>query len=149
MKRYLGIDHGDRRIGVAISDPTGTIARPHTLIANQPDPQAVASIAAIAREYEVAQVVVGLPQNMDGSEGFRAERTRKFAELLQSAIPEIPVVFIDERLTTMQADRSLRMMDTNRKDRKQKIDCMAASLLLQTFLDRISAEARRNEDPFA
>ncbi|GAB4162708.1 MAG: Holliday junction resolvase RuvX [Planctomycetota bacterium] len=139
MQRFLGVDYGDKRTGLAISDPTGTIARPLELLTGLTDEKTALRIAELVREYEVTTVVIGLPRNMDGSEGFRAERTRKFAETVEAALQGVPVEFFDERLTTMQAQRSLRLMDAGRKEKKGKIDTMAASLLLQSFLDNRSA----------
>lgn len=136
MGRTICIDYGDKRIGVAITDPMGIIARPLSLIEARNDEQAALAIAAIIVENEVDEVVLGLPKNMDGSEGFRSEKTHKFAAILEKVLGSAKLVLFDERLTTVQADRSLDLMDVSRKDRKSKVDMMAASLLLQTYLDR-------------
>jgi len=146
MERIIGIDYGDRRIGVAVSDPTCTIARPHSLIEGLKDEDAAARIAELAAELEASLVVVGLPRNMDGSEGFRAEKTRKFAEVLETKLDGVPVEFLDERLTTIQAERSLRMMEASRKQKKRKVDMMAASLLLQSYLDNKAFRKRDESD---
>ncbi len=143
MIRVLGVDYGDRRIGIAISDPTGTIARPLQLIEGKKDEQAAVEIAALVAEYEVSAVVLGLPRNMDGSEGFRSEKTRKFAEILEEKLTGVPVVLHDERLTTVQADRSLSFAEASKKERKSRVDMMAASLLLQAYLDMLAFRKQR------
>ena len=134
--RFLGVDYGDRRIGISISDPTGTIARPHSLIEGKKDDEAAKEIGSIVEEFEVSTVVLGLPRNMDGSEGFRSEKTHDFAKLLKSVIGNVPVELLDERLSTVQANRSLNIMNVSGKKKKKKIDSMAAALILQTYLDR-------------
>lgn len=132
--RVLGLDVGDRRIGVAISDETGLLASPlYTLerIGPRKDPQAV---AALVREHGAAAIVVGLPRNMDGSIGPQAEKVRLFAESLEP-VARVPVHFWDERLTTVEAEQILIERDVSWQRRKGLVDQVAAVLILQGFLD--------------
>ena len=148
FERFLGIDFGDRRIGIAISDPTGTIARPHSLIEGKSKPEVVKIIADIVEEFEVITIVLGLPQNMDGSEGFRSDITHEFADMLTEAMDSVKVELIDERLTTVQAQRSLNIMNVSGKKKKKKIDSMAAALILQTFLDKRAFQKQQDLPDF-
>ena len=127
-----------------MSDPTGTIAKPYRLIEGRTDKEAAKEISAIVSENEVSVVVLGLPVNMDGSEGFRVDRTREFAAVLENELEDCKLEFYDERLTSVQANQSLRMMEVSSRKRKQKVDKMAASLLLQSYLDK-----RKGPDPYS
>ncbi|MFA4986288.1 MAG: Holliday junction resolvase RuvX [Candidatus Brocadiia bacterium] len=148
MEITIGVDYGDRRIGLAVSDPMGMIATPHSMLEHLSDEEAGKRIAKLAHELGATEVVVGLPRNMDGSEGFRAEKTRKFVEILEEIAQGLKVLFFDERLTTVQAQRSLRLMDSSRKEKKEKVDTMAATLLLQAYLDHKSFQKiRENPEP--
>ncbi len=131
--RILAVDLGDRRTGLAISDALGVTAQPVETI-REPDAELLlARIREIAAEREAGRIVVGLPLNMDGSEGPRAKRTRAFGEKLAAAT-DLPVEYIDERLTSVQAERALAGQPVRRK--RERIDVVAAQILLQTFLDR-------------
>jgi len=135
-----GIDYGTKRIGLAIGDPDGLIASPLTTLTvrGQPADHASAVIAAVA-DYDVAAWVVGLPLNMDGTEGPQAKVTRAFAAEL-SRTSAWPVDFQDERLSSVAADGYLAEADLTRKKRKARRDRVAAQIILQTYLD-----ARRRE----
>jgi len=135
--RILGLDYGTKTVGVAISDPLlltaqelETITRDrasklrHTLV----------RIKELCDEYQVSTIVLGYPLNMDDSEGFRCEDTIKFKELLEKRV-DIPIVLIDERLTTMYADEILEESGVDKKDRKKFIDQIAAAIILQDYLD--------------
>lgn len=140
MARVLGIDFGERRIGLALSDPTATIAQPlPTLTRRAGKRPPVAAIAEIIQQHEVERVVVGLPLNLAGAETEWTATVREFAGKLQ-ARAGVPVDFIDERLTSVQAERAVRNSGLKRSDREQKhrIDAAAAVLLLQNYLDRIT-----------
>ena len=132
--RIIGLDVGDRRIGIALSDETRLIATPHsvyTRIGWGPD------VKHIKRIYDEAQgtlIVCGLPRNMDGSAGFQAEKVTGFAEQLRKA--GLPVVFQDERLSTVSAHQALIEGGMRREDRKGTVDKVAAAVILQSFLDR-------------
>lgn len=138
--RLCGIDYGTKRIGLAISDPGGLIASPlATLTVKGGVAEQVRAVIEAAADYDVAGWVVGLPLNMDGSEGPQAKVTRRFAEQLAKA-SDRAVHFCDERLSSAEADTYLREAELTRKKRKQRRDQVAAQVILQSFLD-----ARRTE----
>jgi len=133
--RVLGIDHGDRRIGLAISDPGGLIASGlPTLEVKGGTEQVVEALRRVCQEQAVERIVVGLPINMDGSQGPRAQISLEFAQQLRDALG-LEVETWDERLTSVQADRAMLQGDLSRKKRKQRVDRLAAQLLLQSYLD--------------
>ncbi len=131
--RIIGLDVGDRRIGIAISDETHLIATPHsvyTRVGWGPD------VKHIRQVYDTAQgtlIVCGLPRNMDGSVGFQAEKVMGFAEQLRKA--GLPVVFQDERLSTVSAHQALIEGGVRRDGRKESVDKVAAAVILQSYLD--------------
>ena len=133
--RLLGLDVGDRRVGVAVSDPTGLIASPVSVYRRTSPDSDVEHVASLVREYEATAVVVGLPINMDGSEGYQAEKTRQFADALEKE--GLSVIFWDERLSTMEATRLLMEQRHTRKNIRSRIDATAAALILQSYLDRV------------
>ena len=135
--RVLALDIGDVRIGLAISDPLGITANPlETYVRKKDDEEAdCAYIAALAKERGVGQFVLGLPINMDGTEGVRVEKTRAFAECL-AAHSDIPIAYQDERLTTVTAERVLIEQGVRREKRKDVIDKVAATIILRCYLDR-------------
>jgi putative Holliday junction resolvase len=132
--RVLGLDYGDRRIGVAVSDAFGWTAQGVEVIERKPDGSEVDRIGELVREYGVGSIVVGLPKNMNGSVGPRGEICMAFAEQLRQTL-SMPVYLWDERLTTVAAERALLEADVSRKRRKQVVDKLAAALLLQNYLD--------------
>jgi len=134
MSRILALDHGSKRIGVAISDEMKMIAQPLEFIAAEPTGAAFARLQAILSEKPAELILVGLPRNMDGSYGPAAEKVRAFVEELKQAIP-VPVRTWDERLTSAQANRVLLQGNVRREQRKEKVDAIAAAILLQSFLD--------------
>lgn len=133
--RILALDLGDQRIGLALSDPTGTIAQELGVIARRPERDALAEIRRRAQEVKVERIVVGLPLRMDGTEGAEAEKAHRFISRLQRVI-DIPVDVQDERLTTVEAERLLISDDASRARRRQRRDAVAAALILRTYLDR-------------
>lgn len=134
MARFLAIDYGTARIGISVSDSTGLLARSLTVIRRVSDAKAVDSIAELVREHDVDEVVVGLPLHMNGSVGERAEMCRAFAQRIRERIGK-PVEMYDERLTTVAAERLLIAADVRRSKRKQVVDAVAATVLLQSYLD--------------
>ena len=131
--RILGLDVGDRRIGIALSDETRFIATPHsvyTRIGWGPD---VKHLKKLYEDSAAVLVVCGLPKNMDGSVGFQAEKVMAFAEKLKEA--GLPVEFQDERLSTVSAHQALIEGGMRREDRKGTVDKVAAAVILQTYLD--------------
>ncbi|HEV8543649.1 MAG TPA: Holliday junction resolvase RuvX [Verrucomicrobiae bacterium] len=132
--RVLAIDHGAKRMGIAISDPTATIAQPLEFIPAEPFTGFLERLKQLIREKEVEMILVGMPRNMDGSYGPAAAKVQEFVAVLKETIP-IPIRTWDERLTSVQANRMLVQADVRRKDRKEKVDKAAAAILLQSFLD--------------
>lgn len=132
--RTLGLDVGERRIGVALSDMLGITAQRLTLITRHDRQKDLDAIAALANEHEVNAIVVGLPLMMRGEVGPAAKLVTEFADALKEKV-SCPVQLWDERLTTVQGERALLETDTSRKDRKRLIDQIAAQLILQSYLD--------------
>jgi putative Holliday junction resolvase len=122
-------------VGVAVSDPTGTIAQALTTVEAEPRDTLVARLTRIAADQEAARIVVGLPRRMDGSYGPEAKSARELADELRKA-SSLPVELVDERLTTVAAERSLLEGGMRRAKRKLSVDRVAATLLLQSHLDR-------------
>ena len=132
----MGIDYGDTRTGLAISDGEGRLAFSIGAVTAKNIETAAALVADKIREHGAEAIVLGLPKNMDGSEGFRAEKTRKFAAALGELFPKMPVDFLDERLTTKAAEYYLNATNTRGKKRKNTVDTMAAQIILQDYLDQ-------------
>lgn len=133
--RIMGIDYGDSRVGIAISDPLGYTAQGLKTVPNKVYSKMINSILEIAREYQISRVVIGLPKNMDGTLGFRSEITMQFADDIKKELNDIEIVFQDERLTTVQAAGFLNETNTRGKSRKNIIDTVAAEIILQSYLD--------------
>lgn len=134
MMRILGLDYGDRRIGVAVSDIFGWTAQGVDVIVRKRDDEDLQRIAEIVQAHEIGEIVLGLPKNMNGTIGPRGEICMAFAQTLHDFL-NLPVHLWDERLTTVSAERTLIEADVSRKKRKQVVDKMAATLILQNFLD--------------
>jgi len=132
--RTLGIDFGKKRIGLAVSDETGTIAQSLDYLDGGSDDAVSKSIVRLASGRGVTKIVVGVPLSMNGQPSAQTERTLRFIETLRKST-SLPVGRWDERLTTKQAERALLEGNVRRKDRKQKIDKLAAQLMLQSYLD--------------
>jgi putative Holliday junction resolvase len=133
--RHMGLDVGDRRIGVALSDETATLASALTTVTRTGGRQDAAVVADLARRHEVASVVVGLPLNMNGRPGPQAEKVLGFVEVLRKRLAPVPVVTRDERLTTVEAEQRLREAGVGWKERKHLVDQVAAVVILQEYLD--------------
>jgi putative Holliday junction resolvase len=134
--RFLGLDVGDARIGVALSDETATLASGLVTLARVGPRRDVKVLAGLVREHRVGTVVVGLPLRLDGSVGPQAEKIETFAESLRRAL-DVPVVTWDERLSSVAADELLAEAGVRRRDRKSRIDQAAAVLILQGYLDSL------------
>jgi putative holliday junction resolvase len=134
--RILALDHGTKRIGVAISDETKTIAQPLEYIPAEPFADFLERLKKLLVEKEIDLVLIGLPRNMDGTHGPAAQKVEAFVAVLRSAIT-VPVKTWDERLTSVQANRILIQGRVRRDQRKEKVDKMAAAILLQSYLDGI------------
>lgn len=136
--RILALDPGSKRIGVAISDELKLIAQPLEFIPAEPFDGFLARLRTLLQEKEVELIVVGMPRNMDGTYGPAALKVQAFVAALKTTI-RIPIKTWDERLTSAQANRVLIQGQVRREKRKQKVDQTAAAILLQSYLDRLSA----------
>ena len=134
MKRALGIDHGEARIGLAISDDLGMLAHPLETIHLKTVPDPLARIAEIVTRDQIGMIVLGLPRNMNGTYGPASEKVKEFAEKLRAKVP-CEVKLWDERLTSVAAQRSLHEVGRNVKNSRDVIDQVAAQLILQGWLD--------------
>ena len=133
--RLLGIDHGDSRIGLSISDQLASFAHPYRTLRR--DTQVFHEIRQIVERERITGIVIGLPKNMDGTLGQSAAKAKAFGGELARVIPAINTVFWDERLTTMEAQRALHAAGKNAKQSKKMIDQVAAQILLQSYLDSL------------
>jgi len=131
--RILGLDPGEKRIGVAITDPLGITAQGIDVITYHTLENALEKIQAICREYEVVKIVVGNPLNMNGSRGPSSENAVRFAEKLQDTL-ELPVELVDERLTSVSAERTLISGGVRRKERREIRDKLSAVMILENYL---------------
>ena len=134
--RILAIDHGTKRMGIAVSDELKMIAQPLEYILAEPFADFLARLKTIVREKEVELIIVGMPRNMDGSYGPAALKVQEFVAVLKDSIVT-PIQTWDERLTSAQANRFLIEADVRRSKRKEKVDKTAAAILLQSYLDSI------------
>lgn len=135
MERALGLDAGDRTIGVAVSDLLGLTAQGVETIRRTTLEKDIARLQELMSQYETKTLIMGYPKNMNGTEGPRCEFVKELAEEIRKAEPETQIVFWDERLSTVAASRSLIEADISRKKRKKVIDKMAAVFILQGWLD--------------
>ena len=134
ITRILGLDIGDRRIGVALSDPDGILASPFTIINRSDETADVEAITSIISQHQIKQIIVGLPLSMDGSIGKQAEKVKAFTQRLCSHT-EVPVVFRDERLSTVSARRLMQAVSVKKSKKKARDDAIAAAIILQGYLD--------------
>lgn len=132
--RILALDHGTRRVGVAVSDELLIIAQPLEYIPPEPFPDFLKRLREIMAEKNVTLILIGMPRNMDGTYGPAAGKVREFVAALQNEIT-VAIKTVDERLTTVQAQRSLLQANLRRAQRKEKVDQTAAAILLQSYLD--------------
>lgn len=139
--RVLGLDFGEKRIGVAVSDPLGIIAQGVTVIERKTIDEDLKTINGIISEYGAESVVVGMPINMDGTRGKSADKVTEFVDLLKASAG-IPVTTYDERLSTKESEKFLISSDVSRKKRKGVIDKIAAQLILESYLERLKNNVR-------
>ena len=135
--RIMGLDFGSKTVGVAVSDPLGITAQPIEIVRRKSENklrQTLARIEELIREYQVTQLVLGLPKNMNNTLGERAEKSLEFKEMLERRTG-LPVVMWDERLTTVSADKAMIEAGIRRENRKEYTDKIAAALILQGYLD--------------
>lgn len=135
MRRYIGLDIGDRTIGVAVSDLLGLTAQGVETIRRTNTEADIKRLGELMEQYETRSLVSGYPKNMNGTEGERCTFVKEFMAEVQKAYPDTEVFFWDERLSTVAATRSLLEADVSRKKRRKVIDKMAAVFILQGFLD--------------
>jgi len=133
--RYIGLDIGTKTIGIAISDKTGILASPLEVIKFTDTSDALSKVITIINQYNITEVIIGLPKNMDNSEGFASHRSIEFKELLAKEFMGL-IHFIDERLTTKEAEKILIERGKSREKRKKEIDALAATLILDTYLKK-------------
>ena len=142
--RILAIDYGSARIGLALSDPTGTLARPLPFLPAKADAKLAREIAALAAKENVERILLGLPRHMNGELGEAAAKVQAFAAVLAQATT-IAIKLVDERLSTVQAGRQLQESGKNARAQRGKIDSEAACVLLQGYLDMASFPSLRSE----
>ena len=146
--RILGLDFGSKTVGVAVSDPLGITAQPVEIVRRKSESklrQTLARIEELAKEYRAESFVLGLPKNMNNTEGERVEKTKAFGEMLERRTG-LPVHYWDERLTTVAAEQILMESGVRRENRKAVIDKVAAGLILQGYLDCLKTKEDRQED---
>ena len=140
--RSLGLDIGDRKTGVAISDPDGVLATPLTVIERRNQEDVIADIIKLVEQYKVECIVVGLPYSLDGHLTQQAMKVKDFTEKLQNVIasrsPKIDIQMWDERLSSVAAERLMIEAGTKKNKRKQHQDALAAAIILQGFLDNLN-----------
>ena len=140
--RVLAIDVGERRLGFALSDETGMLASELAVISRRTPEEDAAHLRAIVAAHGVGTIVVGMPRSMGGELGWQARRTRDWVDRMRETVP-VPIETLDERLTTVEAERGMRQAGVSSRDRKQRIDMAAAVVLLQAALDRRHAQRTR------
>lgn len=138
--RILGIDYGDRRVGISVSDPLGITAQGVGTVINKGLQKLIPEIEKIIKEYNPETIVIGLPKNMDGTIGFRGEATYEFADELKK-VYNGEIAFQDERLTTVSAAGFLNETNTRGADRKKVIDTVSACLILETYMNKIKRDS--------
>jgi putative holliday junction resolvase len=146
MGRLMGLDVGDVRIGVALSDPLQMISSPHSVVQEKSREAAVNAIKKIVEEQEVIRIVAGVPLNEAGGHGIQADKTLAFIEILRAAV-NVEVVVQDERFTTAAAERMLIGANMRRDKRKQNVDKIAAAHILQAYLEKVAAQRRFGGKP--
>lgn len=133
--KIMGIDYGDSRVGIALSDILRISSHGYKTLPNKVYSKLLDSIVDIVNENDVGEIVIGMPKNMNGTLGIRAEVTQSFANDLQKKLPNTVIVFHDERLTTVEASSFLNATNTRGKNRKNIIDTVSAEIILQSYLD--------------
>lgn len=137
--RILALDIGEKRIGVALSDPGGILASPLTIVERCEEKRDIEAVVGIASQYQVGLIIVGLPRTLGGSLGEQAEKVQAFARVLAAA-SDVPLVFRDERLTTVSARRLMRAGGGRKSRKKDRDDAVAAAVLLQGYLEEDTGE---------
>lgn len=133
MERILCLDYGDRRIGIAVSDLLNITAQPIGYITINGDRDAISQIKSYIAQFQIKKIVLGLPKNMDGSEGERALKTKRFADKLIESFG-VSIDYFDERLTSVSADRALNDLNVSGRNKKGKTDTLSAVIILQNYM---------------
>lgn len=139
--RILGLDIGEKRIGVAVSDPRASVATPLVVLDSAAAQRDGTDLSRVVDDYEIELVVVGLPLSLDGTEGPQARRTRTIAEKMARFL-RVPIAYQDERLTSSEAKRRMRESGASEREMRGSVDMVAAAVLLQAYLDQMTAESR-------
>lgn len=134
--RFLGLDIGDRRIGIALSDPEAILASPFTTLIRNDDNETINAIANVVRQYEIKLIVAGMPYSLNGASSEQTYKTRAFIDKLAISISGIEITTIDERLTTVVTKRLLQAEGKKKKRRNTQLDAASAAVILQSYLDR-------------
>lgn len=134
MKRILSLDYGEKRIGIAVSDPLGITAQPVDYISNKGKKKNLLKIEELISKYNIKKIVIGVPFNLSGGESQKTKEVNRFVEFLRKNL-DIEIIGIDESLTTFDAESILIQADISRKKRKEKIDKLAAAIILQQYLN--------------
>lgn len=142
--KILGIDFGEKRIGLAIANPLLSIAQPLSVLKRKNIETDIKELEGIIKEYGIEEIVLGLPLNMNGSKGAKAKEAIDFSELLKERL-KLKVILYDERLSTAQGERVLLQADLTRAKRKDVRDKIAAQIILQSYLDQREAQSGQNE----
>ena len=136
--RILGVDWGEKRIGLAISDPLGITAQALDTVRYSSLRESIAEVARTIRPFKIGRVVIGLPLRLDGSSGTQAQRVREWGKKLSRTL-DLPVVFQDERLTSQEAERVLLQANLRRRRRRELTDRLAAQIILQSYLNQVAS----------
>lgn len=145
--RTLGIDYGDARVGVAITDPLGITAQGlETIYRNGCDKIVLNRLEEIVNQYGVTTIVIGMPYNMNGTKTERAEVTEKFIHKLKCRFSKIPIETIDERLTTVEAHKTMNFLEVNKRKKRKIVDTISAVYILETYLGKSKREENLNNE---
>lgn len=145
LKRYLALDVGTKRIGVAVSDPLNMFAIGVDTIRRKPDDESIKAITSLCQSYNIEKLVVGLPVNMDGTQGFQARDVSSYADKIKSQT-DIEIIFQDERLTSHEAQNILLEQNISPSKNKELVDKKAAELILQEYLESKQRKKRGNDE---
>lgn len=143
--KYLGLDVGNRRVGIAFGDSDLRIATPVTVVTRTNIEHDAQTIARLVHDYDATKLIVGLPRNMDGTQGMQAEAVIEYARTLE-ALVQVPVIFWDERLTTLEATQRTQSAGARGKKSRQGLDAIAAAVILQDYLDSQTNEKQDTND---
>jgi len=139
--KILGIDYGEKRTGLALSDPSNMVARSLKVLKRNGTRKLLGEIKAVVDQNKIERIVIGLPKNMNGSLGEKGKEVLAFAKILEKVI-KVPIVTWDERLTTVSAEKVLRQAELSREKRKDILDKLSACIILQNYLDSIGSEQK-------